>query len=106
MKEIRQGDVLLVPVAPINATAATPAPITLASGQGESGQWHAHVLTAAVAVAEGIVRIGDDGARLECRDSGGNVLEQRHATLPVPAGDYRVVRQREWWPDAPREVRD
>lgn len=91
---IRQGDVLLVPVADAREGAPV-ATLTIMSGLGESGTWHAHVLVGdLVRVAEDIIRV--HAARLETQDRDGAVLEARHATVPVPPGTYQVIRQREW----------
>jgi hypothetical protein len=37
---------------------------------------------------------------------GGQVVHQEHATIELPAGNYRAIRQREYSPEAIRNVAD
>jgi hypothetical protein len=100
----RQGDVLLVavdaiprPAMPVDRDRGR---VVLAYGEVTG---HAHA-------------IADDGAGLLWQDdeqylrvtaAGGVALtHEEHDTIVLPAGDYRLVRQREYAPEAPRVVRD
>ena len=101
----RQGDVLLVP---IDKLPGNPGPvqqrddqrrIVLAEGEATG---HAHA-------------IGDARARLYGADLGRRFLKvlaeggvelthEEHATIRLPRGLYRVIRQREWFYEPNRTV--
>ena len=95
MRQLRQGDVLLVRVASIPEEARRVEPhggrIVLATGEATG---HAHEIMAAGAVLletspeERFLRVLADG--------GVELTHEQHAAILVPAGDYRVVRQREF----------
>jgi hypothetical protein len=104
----RQGDVLLVPVAPEEIpTGAMPAPrdrggrMVLARGEATG---HAHVIN------------GPDTELLADRDcidelfvqivSHARLVHEEHGAIAVPAGTYRVIRQREYIPGSSRPVAD
>ena len=102
----RQGDVLLVPVRPAEVpTTAVPAPrdrsgrMVLARGETTG---HAHVIAGPDTQ---LLADRDDIGRLFVRvGSGASLLHEAHSPVPVPAGCYRVVRQRGYVPDAARAV--
>jgi hypothetical protein len=104
----RQGDVLLVPVTPGDLpTGAVPAPrdrsgrMILARGEATG---HAHVIN------------GPDTELLADRDdidrlfvqimTRGRLVHEEHGAIAVPAGTYRVIRQREYIPGSYRPVAD
>jgi hypothetical protein len=104
----RQGDVLLVSIAADAVpVTAVPAPrdrggrMILARGEATG---HAHVIT------------GPDVTLLADRDdidqlfvqivTKGSLVHEEHGHIGVPAGCYRVVRQREYLPGAYRYVAD
>lgn len=103
---IRQGDVLLVPVA---GTPAGARPIARVAGrlilaEGEA-TGHAH----AVSDPGAELLDGDLEARfLRVLEEGGVTLgHEDHAPVRVPPGDYEVRLQREYKPRAvPERVRD
>lgn len=87
----RQGDVLLVPVDEMPATAA-PAPDGVVAHGEVSG--HAHRLVAA--------QQWIDGAQRYVRVTGdrGELVHEEHAVIALPGpAVYRVVIQREYAPD-------
>jgi len=93
----RQGDVLLVPVPGSEVPAtAVPAPrdragrMVLARGEATG---HAHVI---VDVDRLFVKIVTRA----------RVVHEEHGTITIPAGAYRIVRQREYVPGAYRYVAD
>jgi hypothetical protein len=104
----RQGDVLVVPIAESELpTDVIPAPrdrsgrLVLAYGEATG---HAHVASG-------------EGLRLLCRPedqqalflhvrSQGRVTHEEHGAIGLPAGYYRVVRQREYLPGSIRPVLD
>lgn len=108
----RQGDVLIVPIAAEAVPAAALAagapvrrphqPMILALGEATG---HAHAVLAR-----------DDQGSLYPAPSeaepaflhlplGGRVVHDEHATIPLPQGWYKVVRQREYEPAAVRSWR-
>ena len=46
------------------------------------------------------------GALFVMLPNGGTVVHQEHAAITLPAGTFRVTRQREYTPDAIRNVAD
>jgi hypothetical protein len=104
----RQGDVLLVPVptAEVPATAV-PAPrdragrMVLARGEATG---HAHVIVGPDTV---LLADRDDVDRLFVKIiTRARVVHEEHGTITVPAGSYRIIRQREYVPGAFRYVAD
>ena len=105
----RQGDVLVMPIEEAEMPAGlVPAPrdrggrLVLARGEATG---HAHVAT-----GEGLTLLclPDD---LEhdvpaCSAAYGRLSHEEHGPIPLPAGYYRVVRQREYIPGAVRPVAD
>ena len=96
----RQGDVLLVPCGlPSDAKKAkVDGRIVLATGEATG---HAH--TVAEADAE-LYELGEE--RFLSTEKAVAVEHQEHATVEVPAGTYKVIRQREYSPQEIRNVRD
>lgn len=102
----RQGDVLLVKTtAELSGfrqqTRDARSRIVLAEGEATG---HAHVITHRGAeLYEG---------QLEARflkvlaDGGIELVHEEHATITIPPGTYRVVRQREYLPEGERWVAD
>ena len=100
----RQGDVLIVPVDEGDLPAGlAPAPrdrggrLILAHGEATG---HAHVAT-----GEGLTLLclPDDLSTMFLHVRGyGRVSHEEHGPIPLPAGYYRVVRQREYVPGAVR----
>lgn len=105
----RQGDVLLMPCPKIPARAHQEPPedgrVVLARGETTG---HSHTIA-----ADRVTYFREDGS-----GSGGgyirvdgstpvDLLHEEHAPLTIPPGNYRVVRQREYQPQArPRTVID
>ncbi len=99
----RQGDVLLIRVnhIPLGALPEDRADGRIILAYGEA-TGHAHAIAEADAEVfshEGrrFVRIGLGGATL---------AHEEHGAIPLPAGEYRVVTQREYSPDENRNVAD
>lgn len=108
MEQYRQGDILIVRIGEL-PEGVRPLPrdrgrIVLAYGEATG---HAHA-------------IADPGADLLAGSTDTNVEErflqivsasvtlahEEHAPITLPRGSYRVVRQREYTPDAVRPVED
>ncbi len=106
MKLYRQGDVLIrrVPTIP---TGLQPVPldqgrVILAYGEVTG---HAHAV-----IGDDVGFFAADLADLEQRflriESEAQVVHEEHSTITLPPGNYRVVRQREYTPEAIRNVAD
>ena len=99
---VRQGDVLVVGVTKI-PKAAKPkgrdrGRCVLAYGEATG---HAHAIEDITAL------LLDHGEELYLRADGVVTLRhEEHAPIEIPAGNYRVVRQREYQPGAIRNVAD
>ncbi|BEL02874.1 hypothetical protein Q0Z83_010650 [Actinoplanes sichuanensis] len=103
----RQGDVLIIPVAETEVPASAPVPrdrrgrMVLARGEATG---HAHVVG-----GPGLQLVADlddpDAMFIEV-PSHGRVTHEEHGPISLPAGHYRVVRQREYIPGAFRPVAD
>jgi hypothetical protein len=101
----RQGDVLIIPIEALPA-GLVPGPrdggrLVLARGEATG---HAHVITGPDVVLHAAA---DDIDRLFVEIvTRARVVHEEHATITVPAGFYRVVRQREYVPGDYRYVAD
>ena len=101
--QFRQGDVLIERVAsiPTNATAR-------AREQGHVVLAHGEVTGHAHAIREGGAALLDtpDGLTYLRLDEVSQLMHEEHATIELPAGGYRVTRQREYSPEEIRNVAD
>jgi hypothetical protein len=103
LKTYRQGDVLIQQVARIPSDAVkqkAKGRIILAHGEA-TGHHH----------SVGIDRAdwwkhGDSEQFLDVKSGGVAVEHQEHAAIELPPGKYRVTRQREYTPEAIRNVQD
>ena len=93
MKTYRHGDLLLVQVASIPTPAKRQKGHILAHGEATG---HAHRLE-----GSGTLWMTPDGQLHFRAGKGARVVHEEHATICLPPGDYRVVRQREYRPEAP-----
>jgi hypothetical protein len=101
-RSIRQGDVLLVPCAKI-PTKAVPVPrdqgrVVLAYGEVTG---HAHAL-----IEPGVELLTSDDVRYLRVDVVSQLLHEEHTVHEVQPGAYRVLIQREYSPEAIRDVAD
>ena len=100
----RQGDVL------IQRVAKLPAKLTaIPREDGKVVLAHGEVTGHSHAIAEAGVKFGrdDSGATyLEIADALAMLTHQEHGTIELPQGAYRVTRQREYSPEAIRNVAD
>lgn len=100
MKIYRQGDVLLIETGEIPAEAADVTPedrIVLAYGEVTG---HAHAIHSGAKLlsfsAERFLQVA-----AECL-----LQHEEHSTIEIPAGNYKVIQQREYSPEAIRNVAD
>jgi hypothetical protein len=106
----RQGDVLIVPVsedqvpAAVQARAAQPRDgrgrMILALGEATG---HAHAVVGRGDLFPAPLLTEPAWLRLP---EGGKVVHEEHAMITLPAGWFRIVRQREYVPGAVRVVAD
>ena len=103
----RQGDVLIIAVEPSEVPACGPVPrdrrgrMVLAYGEATG---HAHVVG-----GPGLQLLADldDPERMFVAvPTHGRITHEEHGPISLPAGNYRVVRQREYIPGAFRPVAD
>jgi hypothetical protein len=104
----RQGDILLAPISerfPLDGTRPLPRDaqgrLVLALGEVTG---HAHVVAAPD--AELLADPFDVDRRFLRIVSEGLLTHEEHAPIPVPAGLYRVVQQREFAPGSFHDVAD
>jgi hypothetical protein len=102
MRQFRQGDVLIETVKEIPAKAnklQLPKRIVLAEGEATG---HAHVLSAPE------VQLFERNGVLFAMigNAGGVVCHEEHAPVTLEKGAYRIRRQREYSPEAIRNVAD
>lgn len=100
--QIRQGDVYLVPVKSIPAKATVRerdnGRVVLAYGEVTG---HAHAFS-----NSGVALLEADGAEFIQVDEVSRLMHEEHDAIDVPAGKYRIVHQREYTPEAIRNVLD
>jgi hypothetical protein len=102
MFQVRQGDVLLVRVdsIPKSAKVIERRKLTLALGEATG---HSHTVTCEAG------ELLEDAATLErwmALPTESEVVHQEHDPISLPAGKYKVVRQREYSPEEIRNVQD
>lgn len=107
----RQGDILIrrIDRIPLRGRAvADGAARRLVLAHGEA-TGHAHVIEARpdeARIRKGVVDGGQERTFLEVLAPSVRLAHDEHATVDLPRGDYEVVRQREYTPEAPRRVAD
>ena len=100
-EQFRQGDVLLARVRVIPASARVSAKHSLVLAEGEL-TGHAHRI------------VEDDAVMLTTAESAtfvklarkAELVHEEHASIELPAGTYRVIRQREYTPTEIQPVAD
>ena len=103
----RQGDVLLLPIRhPVSGTARPAQAGRLILMYGEvTGHHHSVPVQSGVAVLD--APEGTTYLSIDALLGSVELTHQEHATISLPAGTYRIVRQREWTDaEEPRQVRD
>mgnify|MGYP001607305035 FL=1 len=96
----RQGDILIERIETIPASAKRRRQrkrIVIAEGESSG---HAHVVDTAVPFDDAGITY------LDIQQAVAMLTHQEHATIELPRGKYRVIRQREYAPEAPRQVAD
>lgn len=102
MKLYRQGDVLFKKVDSIPRERAKKR----STGHILEGETTGHIHRVAELEAADVLECGE-GLYLNVTAEGGvSIIHEEHDTLTLPPGNYEVVRQREYSPEAIRNVED
>lgn len=104
----RQGDILIVATTHIptnlNPVSRENGRVVLAHGEVTG---HAHCIdaddTAVMFLETDVAEMADRFLRVEQEVQ---IVHDEHDTITLPPGDYVVRRQREYTPEAPRQVAD
>lgn len=106
LKIYRQGDVLIERVESVPATATKQKPsarITLALGEATG---HHHDLCVTDPADWWKQGEGLNEEKFVVVEKPAEITHQEHSTINVPSGTYRITRQREYSPEAIRNVAD
>jgi hypothetical protein len=102
MKTYRQGDVLFREIEAIPSGESKKRE----TGHILEGEATGHVHRVKELDSADVIECGD-GLYLSVTAEGGvSIVHDEHDTLTLPAGNYEVVRQREYSPEAIRNVED
>ena len=101
VKLFRQGDILFKQVDSIPGGGRTKR----ASGHILEGEATGHVHRIAELEQAEVLEVGE-GLYLSVGEAGVSIVHEDHRTIELPAGDWEVVRQREYSPEAIRNVAD
>ena len=111
----RQGDVLIERIAGIPDTAVKQNKSTLIILAHGEATGHHHALETVEPAdwwKEGEISTGNQKPATLASElfvslpNGGGVTHQEHAAINLPAGNFRIIRQREYAPEALRNVAD
>lgn len=96
-KTFRQGDILIIEASAVPLAAQLTQNRVIAYGESTG---HAHVV-------EGDVTLfGDTTVQWIVSNVPFRVIHDEHTAVDVPAGTFRVIRQREYSPDRIRNIAD
>jgi hypothetical protein len=101
----RQGDVLLFP-APLPTDTTPKQPEADGCAVLAHGEVTGHRHRFAPGLCNLFVGVGAEGATYAVLAADAALLHEEHATIPIPAGTYRVIIQREYEPAGWRRVED
>ena len=98
-KQFRQGDILVQQIDSLpKAAVKHKGPCILAHGK-VTGHNH-QILTGATQFIDG------ESQYIKVSGKSADLVHDEHATISIPKGSYRVIRQREYTPAAIRNVED
>ena len=95
----RQGDILLTRINEIPTAAKGQEGIAILAHGKVTGHNH-QILAGATRFLDG------DAQYVRVTSESADLVHDEHATIALPKGDYRVTRQREYTPEAIRNVED
>jgi hypothetical protein len=96
MKKIHQGDVLLVPVKEIPTRAKFVRKDKIAFGEITGHSHH----------ASGVLVMKKDGQEYLDVPKDNVISHEDHPTITLPKGKYKILIQKEYFPDGSRNVKD
>lgn len=101
-KQYAQGDVLIVPVDKMPRGKSEPVESGVVAYGEVTG--HAHRLSGRFE----LMRFSGNPNELflHVQDGGASLKHEEHAEIALPPGNFRVTTQREWTPEAVRNVAD
>lgn len=102
-RQYRQGDVL------VERVSETPTGTEVPRENGRVVLAHGEVTGHAHAIADkGVTMRRDESGvtTLEIKEAVAALTHDEHSTIPLECGTYRVIRQREYTPEAIRNVAD
>ena len=99
-KQYRQGDLLFVEVVETPPLTRRRDGVVIQTGEATG---HSHRISS---VDDAEIFEVDGGLFLSVGERGVSIVHEEHKPLSLPVGDYQVVRQREYSPEAIRLVRD
>lgn len=102
--QVRQGDVLIEKVATPLEKGKVQKDRVLAHGE-VTGHFHG-VKSSKAKVYESPETRQDLDVKAMTTKEDTEIVHQEHTHIPIEAGDYRIVRQREYTPEAIRNVAD
>jgi hypothetical protein len=97
----RQGDVLIRRIDGLPKQKA----VKRASGSILEGEATGHVHRLETLTQAEVLDI-ENGLYLRVGEEGVRIIHEEHAPITLPAGDYEVIRQREYSPEEIRNVAD
>lgn len=100
-KLYRQGDVLFRAINSLPSKTAT----VRASGHIIEGEATGHIHRLETLTQAEVLEI-ENGLYLRVGEEGVRIIHEEHAPIILPHGDYEVIRQREYSPEAIRNVAD
>ena len=101
MNLYRQGDVLIRRIDSLPKQKA----VKRASGHILEGEATGHIHRIEEVTQAEVLEI-ENGLYLRVGDEGVRIIHEEHAPISLPPGDYEVIRQREYSPEAIRNVAD
>lgn len=100
-KNYRQGDVLLIPISTIPSGKTKTRKCTLALGEA-TGHHHT-ILDGAIGYADDEISTAE---YITVEKALAKLEHQEHATIDLPRGNYQVIIQSEYTPEAIKKVSD
>ena len=101
MKQYRQGDVLFTEVKSVPKRCKIRK-----NGHILEGEATGHIHRIADLDAAEVLESGEQLYLSVNAEGGVSILHEDHRTLELPAGNYEIMRQREYSPETIRNVRD
>jgi hypothetical protein len=102
MELYRQGDVLIRRIDSLPKKKA----VKRATGHILEGEATGHIHRLEDLAAAEVFEVGQDGLYLRVGPEGVRIIHEEHDPITLPPGNFEIVRQREYSPEAIRNVAD